>query len=99
MRTSQERIREMHKRAGELQRRAGRLQLAGLGGLSGMLTVLLAVVLVRIDGLSRAFDSDMLTGSSLLSDSAGGYALTAVLAFFAGVIITVAIIRYRNSKR
>ena len=42
-------------------------------------------------------ETDM-QGSSLLSESAGGYVLAAVLAFFAGVIITVLIVRKRNKN-
>ena len=38
---------------------------------------------------------DAFTGSSLLDESAGGYVLAAVLAFMAGVCLTVAILRYR----
>jgi hypothetical protein len=37
-----------------------------------------------------------LKGASLPIDGGGGYVLAAVLAFFAGVIVTAAILRYRK---
>ena len=36
------------------------------------------------------------TGASMLSESAGGYVLIAVIAFFAGVIITAVLLRSRR---
>lgn len=53
-------------------------------------------------GLTPAFDTghgltgDVSAGASLLSDGAGGYVLTAVLAFMAGVILTAVLLRRKK---
>lgn len=39
-----------------------------------------------------------LYGSTLLSEEAGGYVLTALVSFMAAVVITALCIRYRNRK-
>ena len=96
MRTPEKRISELHKRAGRLQRKKDRRQIAGLGSVSAFFAVLLAATLVQTDGLSQSASEGQFTGSSLLSEATGGYILAAVLAFFAGVIITAAIFRYRR---
>ena len=96
MRTPEERISELHKRAGQLRRQKDRRQIAGLGGVSAFFAVLLTSALVQADGLPQSVSEGQFTGSSLLSEATGGYILAAVLAFFAGVIITVVIFRYRR---
>ena len=96
MRTPEERISELHKRAAQLQKQRDRRQIAGFGSLSAFFAVLLTAVLFQEIGLSQSASEEQFTGSSLLSEAAGGYALAAVLAFFAGVVITAVIFRYRK---
>ena len=96
MRNTQERISEMHERAREIRRKRDRLRTAAAGTVSGLLTVCLVFVLHRMEHLNHAILNEDSTGSSLLSDSAGGYVLIAVLAFAVGVIITAVI--YKNRK-
>lgn len=96
MRTQEERISQLHKRAEQLQRQKDRRQIAGLGSMSAFFAVLLVTVLLQGGGLSQSASAGQFTGSSLLSEAAGGYVLAAVLAFFAGVIITAVIFRYRK---
>ena len=96
MRTAEERISKLHKRAEQLQRQKDRRQIAGLGSMSAFFAVLLTAILFQEVGLSQGVSEGQFTGSSLLSDVAGGYVLAAVLAFFAGVIITAVIFRYRR---
>lgn len=98
MRNTEERIRRLHIRANEIERLRERRQLAGLGSASAFLGILLISVIFRISDLSQSLTGDQFTGSSLLSESAGGYVLAAVIAFFAGVIITVLLIRSRRRK-
>jgi hypothetical protein len=96
MRTQEERIRQLHIRAAELQRQAEKRKTAGWGGFCTCLFAMLLVCMVRMnDEFQNAVDID-LQGSSLLSESAGGYVLAAVLAFFAGVIITTVIYQRRR---
>ena len=96
MRTTEERIEKLHRRAEQLERQRNRRQLMGLGGLSAGLAVLLLAVMIRMDVLTNSIDGSRYTGSSLLSESAGGYVLAAVFAFFIGVILTAVIFRYRK---
>ena len=96
MKTKEERIHQLHKRACEIRKKEEKIRITGLGGLSTVLLVLLVTCVIR---MSEAFHSTMgvsLQGASLLRDSAGGYVMAAVIAFFAGVIITAVILKYRK---
>lgn len=98
MRTQDERVRQLHIRAAEMQKLADQRKTTGLASLCMGILAILILSLVRLNHeLQNAVDVD-LQGSSLLSESAGGYILTAVLAFFAGVIVTVLLFRYRNKS-
>lgn len=96
MRTAEERIEKVHRRVKALERQRVKQQLAGFGSASAVLVVVLAVVMQRVGGLSISVTEDPYAGSSLLSESAGGYVLAAVIAFFIGVILTVVCLRYRR---
>ena len=94
MRTERERLARMHRRARELQWQKDRSLLRVWGGVSlGLFLCLL--------GLAGAFSAghglpgSVLSGSSLLSESAGGYVLIGVLAFMLGVVVTVILLRRR----
>ena len=96
MRTQEERIRQLHIRAAEMQRRAERRKITGLGSFCiGVLALLLVCMAQVNSSLQNAMNVDI-QGSSLLDESAGGYVLAAVLAFFAGVIITAMIYQRRR---
>ena len=98
MRTQEDRIRQLHIRAAEIQRQDDRRKTAGLGGFCIGTFAILIVSLVSLNNeLQNAIDID-LQGSSLLSESAGGYVLVAVLAFFAGVIITAVCYKLRKKR-
>jgi hypothetical protein len=84
-------------RAGELKKQRERRKLAITGGASCFLAVLLIAVLVRTDKIYQSIAGSGFAGSSLLSDSAGGYVLAAVIAFSVGVIITAVI--YKSRKK
>jgi hypothetical protein len=96
MKTQRERIKQLHIRAAEIKRQNEKRKTAGLGGFCIGLFVMLLVCMIRVDDSLQNIISVDVQGSSLLSDSAGGYILAAVLAFFSGVIITVVIFRYRK---
>ena len=95
MKSSEERINLVHMRVREIKRtRDKRIKVS-----SGCLCVMLLSSLVTMIGTftTRYSASDnpaLYTGASLLDSSAGGYVLTAVVAFMAGVIITVSIKKY-----
>ena len=98
MMTQEKRIRELHNRAEKLQRAADGRRLAVLGSVSVFFAALLTVSLNLIGGLSENIRESSFTGASLLSSDSGGYVLVAVLAFFAGVLITVLIFSNRKKQ-
>ncbi len=98
MRTEAERIEILHRRAKELERRRNERQMAGLGSVSAFLAVLLIFIVGRTSRMSPGLAGDPFTGSSLLSESTGGYVLAAVIAFFLGVVITAVCIKIRQKK-
>ena len=54
--------------------------MAGLGSVSAFLAVLLIFIVGRTSRMSPGLAGDPFTGSSLLSESTGGYVLAAVIA-------------------
>ena len=96
MRTSEERIEQLHRRAHALEGQKTRRQLVSLGSVSVLFAVILTTMIVQADSMSHSITNGQLTGSSLLGDSAGGYVLAAVVAFFVGVVLTAVIFRYRR---
>ena len=97
MRSSEERIRLMHQRAAGIQRDKDRGRLITAGGISTALFVVLLSLTIYLQGLT-GYLGGQFTASSLLSDSAGGYVLVAVIFFMLGVLISVTLIRYRRKK-
>ena len=98
MRTAEERLELLHKRAEELDRRKAGRTLSALGGLSTGLFALLLAVTLQLSGAAHSTLSGQFSGASLLADSVGGYVLSAVAAFVAGVAVTVFLIRRRMKR-
>ena len=97
LKTSKERVAILHQKMRRLQRKREKRALYAAGGICSLLTVFL-ITLIRSLSFPAAGTSEILyTGSSLLDDGAGGYVLTALIAFMAGVVITV-IIKKRLGK-
>ncbi len=94
MRTEEQFLCGIHRRAAALRREKERRQTAAWSALSIALTVLLALETVT----PHAPGTGMMTGASLLSDMVGGYVLTAVVAFMLGVAITV-LLRHERAKK
>ena len=97
MRTHEERRMLLHQRAEQLNRRRTKRAMAAFSSVSGILLVVLTSVIASWNGIGTGMIAGALTGSSLVSESAGGYVLAAVLAFVAGVIVTVLLIRRNRS--
>ena len=93
MRTAEQRAAAVHKRTEELRRRREKDMLFLTGVCSCILLVVLIPVIAGLTGPSAESFSDVFTGASLLDPGVGGYVMAAVLAFMAGVIVTIAIIR------
>ncbi len=98
MRTNEERIALVHRRAEALQKRRDRARVALSGVFSAVLFVSLTAAMINLIGLSPIDSVDRFTGASLLSESAGGYVLVAVVSFFAAVIITTFAIKRQKKK-
>ena len=94
LRTDKERIALMHEKAEQLENQR---MLRRYGSISLCLLVLLFGTIIRIDLPFQSVLNSGFTGASLLSESAGGYVLVAVLSFVAAVCITVYCLR-RNKK-
>ena len=98
MRSTEERIDLMHRRAEELRKRREKVILAGIGTMSALLGIILIVFTGYSIGAPGTVTDTAMAGTSLLSESAGGYVLVAVAAFFAAVLCTVAYLKYRKRK-
>ncbi len=97
--TSEERIIRLHERAVQLQQKRNRTIMTALGGISACLSVFLLLLVTQAERVSHEVAGSQFTGSSMLSESAGGYVLVAVIAFAAGVLITTILRWYRDRKR
>ncbi len=89
MRNAEERTVMVMERVRAFKRRRSRWESAGLSALSVFLVLALITLLGGLGGSGAGMLPEGMAASSLLADSAGGYVLTAVAAFMAGVIITV----------
>ena len=93
-----ERLRRVKLRARELRcNKENRL----LGGLSAVCVVLL-VSITGVIGIMTGGAPGMVSGfygATLLYDDAGAYVLVGMLAFVAGVIVTMLCLRYRGKNR
>lgn len=98
MRSEEERLLQMHARAAEIRRQREQTGIRIAGVLSATLMICLVVVIHQVADAHQALMTGQGTGSSLLAESAGGYVLIAVAAFFTGAIITAAAIRYRSQE-
>ena len=99
VRTQEERIAMLHKRADDIERQRNRSAAVCWCSISACLSVLLITCVVMEESAMHDAARTQMSGSSLLGDSTGGYVLAAVIAFFVGVIITALIFRYRNRVR
>ena len=100
MRTNQERLVLLHRRAGELQKRKERSVIRAWCGASLLCSVCLIALAAVLGGRGHGIAQDGTSAaSSLLSESTGGYVLAAVLAFITGVVITAAIMTKKKNKK
>ena len=98
MRTTEERIAQLHKRADQLRLKREKMQLTAWGSASGCLAALVIMLVVRCGNAAHSVINSQFAGSSMLSEAAGGYVLTAVLGFVAGVVIAT-VLRLHKDKR
>ena len=98
MRSTEERIKMMHKRAAEMQKKREKMLLAGMGIVSAFLGIILIAFTGYSIGAPGAVTDAAMAGASMLAENAGGYVLVAVAAFFAAVMITVVCLKYRKNR-
>lgn len=91
-----ERVRQVQERVKDLERRRANWLLGGLGSLSVVLVFTLIAIIGSLSGGMQACAIPGFYGSLFLSTNAGGYVLAGVLAFAAGVLVTVLCLRYRR---
>ena len=98
MMTAQERVASLHERMEALQRTKERQKTIALGASCDFMTICLLMLV--FSGASHTVGSASLySGAVLMFENAGGYVLTAVVAFVIGVIVTAAIIWNREKTR
>ena len=98
MKTTEERLEVIHRRARALKRQRDAARMRGLGGASGAMAICLVALITVFGKGGHDITGSGYAGTSLLSESAGGYVLVAVVAFAIGVAITVLLIRSRKRK-
>ena len=103
MRTPEERVLAVRARMDALRRARERRKTGILGMGSALLALCLLLVIGAAGAVHPGGTAGLYSGAVMLFENAGGYVLVAVLAFMAGVVITVALLRRRfkeqNDKR
>ncbi len=94
-----EALKEIMRRSRQIQQRREK-RLAGLCAICSLFTISTLTLLISgIEGGAMPADSQEQMGSFLLSAKAGGYILTAVIAFTAGIILTMITEKYREKRK
>ena len=94
--TAEERVTALHLRMTALRQRKERRKTGALGaGCAGLTACLMTLIFSerQMGGTAGTY-----TGAAMLFEDAGGYVLSAVLAFMLGVIITVLCFRIRTKR-
>lgn len=99
MRTAEERLALLHRRANLLKKKKELALLRVLGCASGGLAVCLLALLALLGQSGHDIAVSGYAATSLLSEHAGGYVLAAVIAFALGVVVTVLLRRYRGRDK
>ena len=99
MKSNEERIELMHKRAEKLQRERNKRLMVGSIGAGVMLFAVLIGASIGLDVQTAESAETTFAASSLLDDNIGGYVMVAVVAFMIGVAITVLIKKHLVNKK
>lgn len=94
--TAEKRVDALHVRMRSLRLRRERRKTAVMGALSGGLALCLGLLVFGQGMNHEAGTAGMYSGAMMLFENAGGYVLAAIVAFMAGVIVTVLCIRKRR---
>lgn len=96
-----ERVAQVKERAMRIRRKKEKRAIRGLSTLCLALCCCLVGVLGEVSGgFSSAAEVQGMTGATLLSESAGGYVLVAVISFLVAVVFTLLCVRLheRNGR-
>ncbi len=96
--TTQEALAEITRRSDQIRTRRSRCACRFLSGAAGVLFATLTLVITFITQNAVCAHKSSLYGSFLLSQEAGGYIFTAVIAFLLGIVTTLLCIRIRKTK-
>ena len=99
MRTADERLLLLHQRVALLQKKKEQFALRMLGGASGALTLCLVFLLSGFGRGVHGLAESGYAATSMLSESAGGYVLVAIVAFAAGIVITLLAKWYKANRQ
>ena len=94
----EESLNQVRSRSDDIVRRRKNRKTVLLTASAAVLSVLLFAALGYISGRTKPMIGESAYGSYMLSDSAGGYVLVAVIAFSLGVLLAVAVRNLRNRK-
>ncbi len=98
MKSNEERIELMHKKAKKLQYERNRRLMIGSAIVGAMLFAVLIVSSVVFNVQIEGTAETTFAASSLFSYSLGGYVMVAVIAFMIGVVITVILKKHTKRK-
>ncbi len=99
MKSNEERIELMHKKAEKLRRERNKRLMAVSAGIAALLFAVLVAASIGIDGQVVEYAETTFAASSLFAVSIGGYVIVAVVAFMIGVAITALIKKYNKRNR
>ena len=94
--TAEERVASLHTRMEARERKQERRKTSLLGAACAVLTVCLLVLVFGGTAAHRGGAVEMYSGSIMLFENAGGYVLTALIAFVVGMLATLLGLRYRE---
>ena len=99
MKSYEQRIMLMHKRAEGIQRQRDKMMITISGICSAAMMLFLVCFISLMDGSLHTVSEAGFSGNSMLADSAGGYVLVGVIAFIVAVVFTLACWKVKAKDR
>ena len=98
MKSNEERISLLHQRADKIRHERDKNRMIASGSVCALLLAVIVTLAAQFEKGAVGAAESMYMASSLLSENTGGFVLTGVIAFMAGVIITVIIKKHLDKK-
>ena len=99
MRNAKDQVEEIFRRAEILEKKSEEKTLRRLAGAVVSMTLLLACFFWRYPHLTALRPTESVMGAFLLGPEIGGYVTTAIVAFAAGVILTLLVRKRRDQNK